>query len=104
MEKETKLCKACLEEKELYEFYTSVKTNNKCKKCTLSKNKVNREQLFKIKLKEVKGEEYELIGEYCPKNLNILHKTCGNIWKTTSDNVFKRNCGFCRLKNKSSIS
>lgn len=65
---------------------------------------------LKQKILEVRGENYELIGEYNPytdsrKHLTILHKTCGNTWEISRNNLLKgRECKYCCRKNKSSLS
>lgn len=98
-----KECYSCLKTKDECYFHKSNK-NNKCIECVENKIPMNKKELFKRKLKELRGDEYELIGEYSSNNLVLLHNKCGNEWKTTRRNVFKRNCGFCRLANKSSIA
>lgn len=109
---EFKKCKVCNKIKSLDQFDLNANFKSgyysKCKDC--KHLKILTEDLAKSeflqKLRDLKNNEYELVGEYSLKNsrVNLLHKNCGNIWNTLKTNVFKRNCGYCNLSNKSSLS
>lgn len=70
--------------------------NSRCRDC--SRGKLN-SRVFKERLKETVGDEYELVGEYKSSNskLKIKHNVCGYIYETISYRLINegKRCPYC---------
>ena len=77
-------------------------SNNRCPKCNITRikqcNKNNKSILFKEKVKELVGDEYEVLGEYKSSNSKILirHNKCGYEYLISPNNfLVGRRCPNC---------
>lgn len=79
-------------------------------------NRKNKKKINKITDKDFKKkfyekyskDEYEVLGEYkqLKINIEILHKKCGNVFKSTPANLLYHNrkgCSFCYSKTKRTV-
>lgn len=58
-------------------------------------------ETFKEEVKNIVGDEYEVIGEYVNSKTNIgfIHKTCDTFYNATPDNFLRgRRCPVCSIK------
>ena len=77
-----------------------------CAKIENTKNKTWSNEYFKRKVKDVVGNEYDVLGEYIKNNVNVKfkHNTCGNLFDMRPSSFLSsgQRCPSCGIEKRAS--